>query len=222
MVRLLILTFIFGMTFIVNPCCQASIIIDDFTNLASPPAGLGGTPTFVPAGGDLTNAFVGVSGVTPDSTRGLYSFTSNASPTPTIIYDFRDTAGADEVFSNVGGGTIHVLSLPVFAPVNFSDWDMEIFFTDLSGNRESVYEGGLITRFDDLVDNSSTGGPAAVALSDAHEIEFRFDYTGDLADEVDATFGGGAIAFAAVPEPTTVLMFSSALFGLLVPRRRKK
>ena len=129
----------------------------------------------------------------------------------------RDSDGGSDIsFSAAGGNNASTLLLPIAAsPAFFANWDMEIFFRNVSGTQESVYSGGLITRFDDVTNTT------AVSLADAHEIEFRFTYTGDFTDLADGTFGGTS-AFEAIPEPTSALLFSSITVGLLVPRRRKR
>ena len=213
--QLLFLSLIFALSLLGNSQTRAGIIIDDFSALATAPS-FGTSGTSVQAGGDLTNAFVSVAGA--NSTPGVgYEFTPSTSPPPVITYDFRDAGGSDISFSAAGGGNnASTLLLPIAAsPAFFANWDMEIFFRNVSGTQESVYSGGLITRFDDVTNTT------AVSLADAHEIEFRFTYTGDLTDSADGTFGGTS-AFEAIPEPTSALLFSSITVGLLVPRRRKR
>lgn len=190
--------------------CSASFVIDDFSAAGA----FGATTT-----GGLS--YVNVPGF-----QGYEALNVAPGGTVSLTYSFAGSTGAAPAVA----GTLAAAAFDSFISSGGSNPDrpfpaLTALVFPFAGSPASAFPIGFSIEDESSVVLASgplTGSPQQVqvgtALGSVEQLTFSF--TNDSADTLNFQIGGGALT--AVPEPTSLLMFTSAMGLVLVPRRRRR
>jgi hypothetical protein len=219
-IPLLVLTFCLAAS---QSITFGDFLIDDFSSLATPsvPGGSAGSPAMNVGDGNAT-VTVGVTNPLGPGMEGNIeavnnSYVFNSNPTRLDFRGFIEYDFGASTIAQVSGGNPQQFLLPISGAD--SDWRMKLLYLEGNTTVATIYGAGSANG-----DPISTSFPNTIMPGNANKIRLEFAYTGDFlptGSGATLTFGGPGQSFTAVPEPASLLMFSSALFALTCRRRRK-